>query len=80
MNNETKNQTASGASSSLERIISRHCAHIRKPYTLAEICEQVETGEYNAELMLQHLLIWVSANADVDASADEKPPTKKSNG
>jgi hypothetical protein len=47
---------------SLHAVVSRHCAHIRKPYTLEEICEQVEGGEYNAELMLQHLLRWVSAN------------------
>lgn len=47
---------------SLHAVVSRHCAHIRKPYTLKEICEQVDGGEYNAELMLQHLLRWVSAN------------------
>lgn len=53
-------ETQSG--SSLQRLVSRHCAHIRKPYTLEEICEQVAGNEYNAELMLQHLLLWVSAN------------------
>jgi len=46
----------------LERVVSQHCAHIRKPYTLEEICEQVAGEEYNSELMLQHLLLWCSAN------------------
>jgi hypothetical protein len=46
----------------VQRLARRHCAHIRKPYTLEEICEQVNGGEYNAELILQHLLRWVSAN------------------
>jgi hypothetical protein len=32
----------------LHAVVSRHCAHIRKPYTLEEICEQVEGGEYSA--------------------------------
>ena len=43
-------------------VVNRHCAHIRQPYTLKEIYEQVEGNEYNAELMLQHLLLWVSNN------------------
>ena len=47
---------------SLHAVVSSHCAHIRNPYTLEEICEQVAGAEYNAELMLQHLLLWCSAN------------------
>lgn len=57
---------------SLHAVVSRHCAHIRKPYTLEEICEQVEGGEYNAELMLQHLLRWVSANDQVSQNRGAK--------
>lgn len=46
----------------MHSLVNRHCAHIRKPYTLEEICEQVAGNEYNAELMLQHLMLWVTAN------------------
>lgn len=58
---------------SLHAVVSRHCAHIRKPYTLEEICEQVSGNEYNAELMLQHLMLWVSAN-----DLRERPATQDS--
>ena len=59
---------------SLDSLVSRHCAHIRKPYILKEICEQVEGGEYNAELMLQHLLLWVSANAEIRSGTGNAAP------
>jgi len=36
--------------------------HIRQPYTLAQIVRQIESNEYNAEMLLQHLLRWVAAN------------------
>lgn len=60
----TQNTEQHEARRSLHAVVSRHCAHIRKPYTLEEICEQVAGNEYNAELMLQHLLRWVSASND----------------
>ena len=44
----------------LQEVAGRHCSHIQKPYTLKEICEHVDGSEYNAELMLQHLLLWCS--------------------
>lgn len=44
----------------LQEVAGRHCSHIQKPYTLEEICEHVDGSEYNAELMLQHLLLWCS--------------------
>jgi hypothetical protein len=58
----TENTEQPEARRSLHAVVSRHCAHIRKPYTLEEICDQVDGNEYNAELMLQHLLLWCSAN------------------
>ncbi len=61
----TTNSKQSEARRSLHAVVSRHCAHIRKPYTLEEICERVAGNEYNAELMVQHLLLWGSANAEV---------------
>ena len=44
----------------LQEVAGRHCSRIQKPYTLKEICEHVDGSEYNAELMLQHLLLWCS--------------------
>ena len=55
----------------LHAVVSRHCAHIQKPYTLEEICEQVAGNEYNAELMLQHLLLWCSANVQAVPARNE---------
>jgi hypothetical protein len=42
--------------------IDRIAGHIRQPYTLAQIVRQIESNEYSAEMMLQHLLRWVAAN------------------
>lgn len=36
-----------------------HCSNITAPYALQEICEQLDSGEYSAEILLRHLLIWV---------------------
>jgi hypothetical protein len=69
----TKNTEQPEARRSLHAVVSRHCAHIRKPYTLEEICEQVEGNEYNAELMLQHLLLWVSANVVITDGGTRAP-------
>ena len=52
--------TAEQAIRLLQEVAGRHCSHIQKPYTLKEICEHVDGSEYNAELMLQHLLLWCS--------------------
>lgn len=55
MNNTTNSDQAIRL---LQEVAGRHCARIQQPYTLEEICEQVYGNEYNAELMLQHLLLW----------------------
>ena len=44
-------------------LVLRNCKHISKPYTLYEIIELVDGCEYNAEMMLQHLLLWVERNS-----------------
>lgn len=31
--------------------------HIQKPYTVLEIIDKYSTGDYNAELLLQHTLL-----------------------
>jgi len=47
----------------LHRVVGRVAGHIRKPYTLRQIVRQIESNEYNSEMMLQHLLRWVAANS-----------------
>jgi hypothetical protein len=34
--------------------------HIEKPYSLDEILDKIESDDYNAEMMLQHLLLYIS--------------------
>lgn len=43
--------------STIHETTQRTAGHIRQPFTLLQICEIVMTGEYNADLMLQHLLL-----------------------
>jgi hypothetical protein len=38
--------------------------HIQKPYTVEEITEKIQSGDYNAEQMMQHLLFHVSKEID----------------
>lgn len=37
--------------------------HIKSPMTLEQIQSEYQSGEYSAELLLQHLLLWVQAHA-----------------
>jgi hypothetical protein len=37
--------------------ITKELAHIKKPYSLEEILKQYSSGNYNAELLLQHTLL-----------------------
>ena len=46
----------------LRGLVASNYCHISQPYTLREICNEIDTGDYSAELMLQHLLLWVDAN------------------
>jgi hypothetical protein len=41
----------------LIREVRKTLKHIKKPFTEKEIYEQYLSGEYNSELLLQHLLI-----------------------
>lgn len=62
----------------LQKVVSLHCKRISQPYTLEEICEQVMGEEYNAELMLQHLLLWCATNErdnDGDGSVEQNLDT-----
>lgn len=43
--------------SRLMRVVLSKAGHIEKPYSLDEILDKIESDDYNAELMLQHLLL-----------------------
>ena len=45
---------------SLEQI-KQEVAHIKKPMSIAEIIRQYASGCYEAELLLQHLMIHITA-------------------
>ena len=65
----------------LHAVIRRRGADIRKPYTLEEICDRMALDVYNAELVLQHLLLWCSANVCVsDGPADAPELTRSAEG
>ena len=46
--------------SKLERAVLRNAGHIKQPYTLDEILDQIESDNYSADLMLQHLLLYIA--------------------
>jgi len=49
--------------------------HIKEPYTLAEIKAKIESGDYSAELMLQHAMLLLEASpAAVQAGAIQWTP------
>ena len=52
---------------SLQYVVDCCCSHIHHPFTLEEIVQKIESGTYNAELLLQHLLVWVHKEADLRA-------------
>jgi hypothetical protein len=40
-----------------QKLIKQELAHIKKPYAVPEIWRQYLSGNYNAELLLQHCLV-----------------------
>lgn len=48
-------------------LVKLHCQHVSKPLSISEILVEIEEEEYNAELMLQHLLLWI-ARSEIDES------------
>jgi hypothetical protein len=46
----------------IQYVASWYCEKIINPYTMLEILGLIDSGDYNAELLLQHLLLWVSKN------------------
>lgn len=54
---------------SINSLVQSHCSHIKHPFTLEEICQQIQSGEYNAELLLQHLLLFMKELVGVEGGA-----------
>ena len=46
--------------SALQKCAKRVAGHIVKPLDIDAIVAEVESDEYNAELLLQHLILWAS--------------------
>ena len=61
----------------LNSLVSFYRSHIQRPFTLEEIVQKIESGTYNAELLLQHLLVWVGENMR-NASPSATPNAKDS--
>lgn len=43
----------------LMRVALSKAGHIEKPYSLDEILDKIESGDYSPEFMLQHLLLYL---------------------
>lgn len=48
--------------SDLQKCAERIAGHIATPLEIEVIVAKIESGEYGAELMLQHLLLWAAKN------------------
>lgn len=44
----------------IESLADEFSKSIKKPMDIYEICQEIQGGEYNAELMMQHLVIFVA--------------------
>lgn len=58
INQCTENSYPEGFTSDLQMCAKRVAGHIAKPMDICDIVSNIESDEYNAELMLQHLLLW----------------------
>lgn len=47
-------------------------AHIKEPYTLAEIKAKIDSNDYSAEMLLQHAMLLLDS-ASLSANAGEPP-------
>jgi len=45
--------------SRLSHVALSKAGHIKQPYSLDKIMDKIESDDYNAELMLQHLLLYL---------------------
>jgi hypothetical protein len=49
--------TEDGKCDALREVARSVAGHIRKPYSAGQIAAIIESGDYSAEMMMQHLLI-----------------------
>jgi hypothetical protein len=57
---ETGEDCPEATCSALQRCAERVAGHIAKPLDIYAIVSEIESNEYSAELMLQHLLLWAA--------------------
>lgn len=43
----------------LDKVVNDECKQIAALYSLRQILEQIESQEYNAEMLLRHLLLHI---------------------
>ena len=55
--------------SNLTELSKKYCSRIKNPLSVEQICQQIESSEYSAELMLQHLVL---AAAELEKEVDEQ--------
>ena len=53
----------------LTELSKKYCSRIKSPLSIEQICEQIESSEYSAELMLQHLVL---AAAELEKEVHEQ--------
>jgi hypothetical protein len=53
--------TEDGKCDALQEVARSVAGHIRKPYSAGEIAAIIKSGDYSAEMMMQHLLILVTS-------------------
>ena len=64
MNSSSKEQRETIESWKNNMILRETLAHIKQPYTIEEIKKIYISGQYNAELLLQHALVQLSYFTD----------------
>jgi hypothetical protein len=66
MNTQSNSNAGSGCPatncSALQKCAERVAGHIVQPLDIHAIVVEIDSDEYNAELMLQHLLLWAAKN------------------
>lgn len=57
--------------SELQKCAQAIAGHIAAPLEIGAIVERIESGEYGAELMLQHLLLWAAKNEMTGGNSEQ---------
>ena len=57
--------------SRLMYVANNKSIHIQHPYTLDEILDKIQSDDYNPELMLQHLLLYMASLPELPKGAEQ---------